>query len=87
MHCVWRYHALVRPLERRERRSRARRRGVWLRLDAANADTNFLTSPISASIALTMTYAGAANATATEMASALHFPSGAGASIFDGQTR
>ncbi|HSY20857.1 MAG TPA: serpin family protein [Polyangiaceae bacterium] len=58
---------------------------LYSRLDAANADTNFLTSPISASIALTMTYAGAASATATEMASALHFPSGGGTSIFDGQ--
>jgi serpin B len=58
---------------------------LYSRLDAANADANFLTSPISASIALTMAYAGAANDTATEMASALHFPSDAGTSIFDGQ--
>jgi serpin B len=45
---------------------------------------NFLTSPISASLALTMTYAGAAGQTATEMATALHFAN-AGSSIFDGQ--
>jgi serpin B len=45
---------------------------------------NLLTSPISASLALTMTYAGAAGATATQMATALHFGAAAG-SIFDGQ--
>lgn len=45
---------------------------------------NALTSPISASLALTMTYAGAAGATATQMAAALHFGS-ATSTIFDGQ--
>ncbi len=45
---------------------------------------NLLTSPISASLALTMTYAGAAGETATQMATALHYGSAA-SSIFDGQ--
>lgn len=45
---------------------------------------NLLTSPISASLALTMTYAGAAGETATQMAAALHYGSAA-SSIFDGQ--
>jgi serpin B len=45
---------------------------------------NVLTSPLSASLALTMTYAGAKGTTATQMASALQFGSAAG-SIFDGQ--
>src|ERR1700742_1003338 len=47
---------------------------MYSHLEGPNAGTNFLTSPISASIALTMAYAGAENATATEMATALHFP-------------
>ena len=46
--------------------------------------SNVLTSPISASLALTMTYAGAVGQTATGMASALHFGAAA-SSIFDGQ--
>jgi serpin B len=45
---------------------------------------NFLTSPISATLALTMTYAGAQGTTATQMASVLHIPSG-GPSIFAAQ--
>jgi serpin B len=45
---------------------------------------NVLTSPLSASLALTMTYAGAQGDTATQMATALHYGSSA-ASIFDGQ--
>ncbi|HTB75610.1 MAG TPA: serpin family protein [Polyangiaceae bacterium] len=45
---------------------------------------NLLTSPMSASLALTMTYAGAAGTTATQMATALHFGAAAG-SITDGQ--
>jgi serpin B len=53
-------------------------------LAAQSSPSNVLTSPISASLALTMTYAGAQGQTATEMAAALHF--GAAAStIFDGQ--
>ncbi len=44
---------------------------------------NLMTSPVSASLALTMTYAGAQGQTATEMASVLHLPSGSAA--FDGQ--
>ena len=45
---------------------------------------NVLTSPVSASLALTMSYAGAQGQTATEMATALHYGAAAG-SIFDGQ--
>ena len=45
---------------------------------------NLLTSPISASLALTMTYAGAKAATATQMASALHFGPD-GSAILEGQ--
>jgi serpin B len=44
---------------------------------------NVVTSPISGSLALTMTYAGAKNETATQMANVLHIP--ATPSIFDGQ--
>jgi serpin B len=50
---------------------------------AANGG-NFLTSPISADLALTMTYAGAQGETATQMASVLHIPP-SGTSIFDAQ--
>ncbi|MFI5297534.1 MAG: serpin family protein [Polyangiales bacterium] len=46
--------------------------------------SNALTSPLSASLALTMAYAGASGNTARQMASALHYGSDA-ASIFDGQ--
>jgi serpin B len=46
---------------------------------------NVLTSPISASLALTMTYAGALGQTATEMAQALHIDASAGSAIFQGQ--
>jgi serpin B len=46
---------------------------------------NLLTSPVSASLALTMTYAGAQGATATQMASALHLGSASPSTIFDGQ--
>jgi serpin B len=45
---------------------------------------NVLTSPISASLALTMTYAGAKGQTATEMATALHLGPNTPA-VFDGQ--
>jgi serpin B len=45
---------------------------------------NFLTSPISATLALTMTYAGAQGTTATQMAEVLHIPS-SGPSIFAAQ--
>ncbi len=45
---------------------------------------NGLTSPISASLALTMTYAGAQGTTASQMATVLHIPS-SGPSIFDAQ--
>lgn len=53
-------------------------------LAAQTTPGNVLTSPISASLALTMTYAGAQGTTATQMASALHFGSAA-STIFDGQ--
>jgi serpin B len=53
-------------------------------LAAQTARGNVLTSPISASLALTMTYAGAKGQTASEMAAALHLGSNA-SSIFDGQ--
>jgi serpin B len=52
---------------------------------ADSGSVNLLTSPISASLALTMTYAGAAGGTATEMAGALHFDPSLGDAIFDGQ--
>ena len=51
---------------------------------AKGTATNVLTSPISASLALTMTYAGARGTTASQMAMALHFDPAAG-SIFNGQ--
>jgi len=52
-------------------------------LATQSSPSNVLTSPTSASLALTMTYAGARGQTATEMATALHFA--AAGSIFDGQ--
>jgi serpin B len=54
------------------------------RVRAESPAGNLITSPLSASIALTMAYAGAVGTTATQMASALHF-AGAATSIFDGQ--
>jgi serpin B len=51
---------------------------------AATSPGNLLTSPISASLALTMTYAGAAGSTATGMAQALHLGSAA-STVFAGQ--
>jgi serpin B len=49
------------------------------------AGGNVLTSPISASLALTMTYAGANGTTKTEMATALHLDPDAGDAAFAGQ--
>ena len=46
---------------------------------------NLITSPLSASLALTMTYAGAKGQTATEMASALQLGNASPGAIFDGQ--
>ena len=46
--------------------------------------SNVLTSPFGASLALTMTYAGAVGPTATEMATALRYGAAA-SSMFDGQ--
>ena len=57
---------------------------LYAQLRAGPASGNLLTSPISASLALTMTYAGARGTTATQMATALHYGSAA-STIFDGQ--
>ena len=57
---------------------------LYAHLRATQPAGNLLTSPISASLALTMTYAGAAGVTATQMASALHLGD-APSSIIDGQ--
>ena len=57
---------------------------LYAHLRASEPVGNLLTSPLSASLALTMTYAGAAGATKTEMASALHLGAAA-ESVFDGQ--
>jgi serpin B len=51
----------------------------------SSAAGNLLTSPVSASLALTMAYAGAGGQTATQMADVLQFGEDAGTSIFDGQ--
>jgi serpin B len=58
---------------------------LYGRLAATSPTSNTLTSPISASLALTMTYAGAKGDTATQMATALHFGSATSDAIFDGQ--
>ena len=58
---------------------------LYGRLEADAGTGNLLVSPISASLALTMAYAGAVGQTATAMATALHFGPDAGSSIFDGQ--
>jgi serpin B len=58
---------------------------LYTRLEADASTQNMLTSPISAALALTMAYAGAAGQTASEMATALHFAPDASASIFNGQ--
>jgi serpin B len=57
---------------------------LYSHVRAGTTDPNIITSPLSASVALTMTYGGAKGATASEMATALHFDPSAG-SIFDGQ--
>ena len=57
---------------------------LYSHVRASSPAGNLLTSPLSASLALTMTYAGAKGQTATQMTSALHYGS-AGPSIFDGQ--
>ncbi len=59
---------------------------LYDRLDAGSgAATNRIISPLSASLALTMAYAGAGGQTAAQMATALHFDADAGAAIFNGQ--
>ncbi len=58
---------------------------LYARLASGQSTSNVLTSPISASMVLTMTYAGAQGPTANEMATALHFDEDAGTRIFDGQ--
>jgi serpin B len=57
---------------------------LYSRLRANSESANLLTSPISASLALTMTYAGALGTTATQMATALHYGEAA-KTIFEGQ--
>jgi serpin B len=57
---------------------------LYSRVRATTPGANVFLSPVSASLALTMTYAGARGATAAQMATALHFDPAAG-SIFDGQ--
>ncbi len=57
---------------------------LYAHIRASAPAGNLLMSPLSASLALTMAYAGADGTTATQMASALHFAAEAG-SIFDGQ--
>jgi serpin B len=57
---------------------------LFSRIRSSSGSSNLLTSPVSASLALTMAYAGAAGQTASQMATALHFGAAAG-SIFDGQ--
>jgi serpin B len=57
---------------------------LYSQASPAASGGNFLTSPISATFALTMTYAGAQGTTASQMASALQIPSGS-PSIFDAQ--
>jgi serpin B len=46
---------------------------LYQRLDSQGPGSNLFYSPYSVSLALAMTYAGAAGSTATQMASALHF--------------
>jgi serpin B len=50
-----------------------------------SAGKNLLTSPISATLALSMAYAGATGRTRAEMAQALRFGAHAGSAIFEGQ--
>jgi serpin B len=57
--------------------------GLYAQIAPTAAGGNLMSSPLSASLALTMTYAGAQGQTASEMASVLHLP--AGNSAFDGQ--
>lgn len=56
---------------------------LYAKVRAIAAPGNLLTSPLSASLALTMTYAGAIGTTATQMAAALHIAGTA--STFAGQ--
>jgi serpin B len=58
---------------------------MFARQGPTSASSNIVTSPVSASLALTMAYAGARGQTATEMATALHFDPSAMPPIFDGQ--
>lgn len=58
---------------------------LYAQVSPGAATSNLLTSPISASLALTMAYAGAAGTTASQMAGALQIDADAGTSIFEGQ--
>lgn len=57
---------------------------LYARLCASAATQNLITSPLSASLALSMAYAGALDTTATQMKTALHHEAAAG-TIFSGQ--
>ena len=57
---------------------------LYGRVAEASASENVVVSPVSASLVLTMTYAGAQGSTATEMATALHYGSSE-SWIFEGQ--
>ena len=59
--------------------------GLYAEVLKKEQGKNVLTSPISATLALTMTYAGAEGTTKSEMASALHLDPQAGDAIFAGQ--
>lgn len=58
---------------------------VYTRLAANLPSQNFVMSPVSASLALGMAYAGANGTTASQMATALHFSADPGTGIADGQ--
>ncbi|MCL2450967.1 MAG: serpin family protein, partial [Polyangiaceae bacterium] len=58
---------------------------LYTRLAAGAPAKNLVVAPVSASLALGMSYAGAKGTTASQMATALHFSADPGTSIADGQ--